>query len=89
MENCPMAVVFSADDDLRRVIMAGLGRLGCATYDGSQAEALAHAAQKPIDVVVVDAGRFDAIRGEATCTARRGSAQWRPCSQASSRKPAT
>ena len=59
-----MAVVFSADVDLRRVIIAGLGELGCTTYDGSQAEALAHAAQKAIDVVVVDAGRFDAIGGE-------------------------
>ena len=64
MENCPMAVVFSADVDLRRVIIAGLGELGCTTYDGSQAEALAFAAQKPIDVMVVDAARFDAIGGE-------------------------
>ena len=64
INNSPMAVVFSADDDLRRVIMAGLGELGCATYDGSQAEALAYAAEKSIDVVVVDAGRFDAIGGE-------------------------
>ena len=60
-----MAVVFSADDDLRRVIIAGLGELGCSTYDaGSQAEALAYAARTPIDVAVVDAGRFDAIGGE-------------------------
>jgi DNA-binding response OmpR family regulator len=65
MENCPMAVVFSADEDLRRVIMAGLGELGCTTYDGSQADALAYAAERPIDVVVVDAGRFDAIESES------------------------
>src|SRR5579872_4168670 len=62
MDSCPNAIVLSADDDLRRVIVAGLDELGCATYDaGSQAEALAYAARTPLDVVVFDAGRFDAI----------------------------
>lgn len=61
-----MAVVLSADSQLRRVITAGLGELGCTTYDvGSQAEALAYAAQTPIDVAVIDGARFDAI-GRAT-----------------------
>jgi DNA-binding response OmpR family regulator len=61
METCPMAVVLSADYQLRRVITAGLGELGCKTYDvGSQAEALAYAAKTPIDVAVIDGAR-DAV----------------------------
>ena len=67
METCPMAVVLSTDYQLRRVITAGLGELGCTTYDvGSQAEALAYAAQMPIDVAVIDGARdaagLDTIR---------------------------
>lgn len=62
METCPMAVVLSADCQLRRVIVAGLGELGCTTYDaGSHAEALEYAARTPIDVAVIDGGRFDAV----------------------------
>ena len=62
-----MAVVLSTDYQLRRVITAGLGELGCTTYDvGSQAEALAYAAQMPIDVAVIDGARdaagLDTIR---------------------------
>lgn len=57
-----MAVVLSADCQLRRVITAGLGELGCTTLDvGSRAEALAYAAQAPIDVAVIDGARFDAV----------------------------
>lgn len=62
METCPNAVVLSADCQLRRVITAGLGELGCTTYDvGSRGEALAYAARMPIDVAVIDGARFDAV----------------------------
>ena len=58
MDTCPTAVVLSDDCHLRRVITAGLGGLGCTTYDaGSQAEALAYAMQTPIDVAVIDGAR--------------------------------
>jgi CheY-like chemotaxis protein len=61
-----MAVVLSADCQLRRVIVAGLGELGCSTYDAaSQAEVLEYAAHTPIDVVVVDGERFDAVGRDA------------------------
>ena len=62
METCPNAVVLCADSQLRRVITAGLGELGCTTYDvGSRVEALACAARMPIDVAVIDGTRYDAI----------------------------
>jgi CheY-like chemotaxis protein len=61
METCPMAVVLSADCQLRRVITAGLGELGCSTHDvGSRAEALAYAARTSIDVAIIDGAR-DAV----------------------------
>ena len=77
MDSCPKAIVLSADDDLRRIIVAGLDELGCATYDpGSQAEALAYAARTPLDVVVFDAGRFDAIGRETIRQHRRNQPQF-------------
>ena len=61
-----MAVVLSEDCQLRRVIVAGLGELGCSTYDAaSQAEVLAYAAQTPIDIVVVDGERFETVGPDA------------------------
>jgi len=62
METCPNAVVLSSDSQLRRVITAGLGELGCTTFDVStKVEALAYAARTPIDVAVIDGARFDAV----------------------------
>jgi CheY-like chemotaxis protein len=61
METCPMAVVLSADCQLRRVITAGLGELGCSTHDvSSRAEALAYAARTSLDVAIID-GERDAV----------------------------
>lgn len=61
-----MAVVLSADCQLRRVITAGLGELGCSTFDAdSQAEALAYASKTPIDVVVIDGGSSEAAGRDA------------------------
>ena len=60
MENTPTAVVLSADCQLREVITAGLGEIGCTTYDASsRAEVLAYAARTSIDVFVIDGARLD------------------------------
>jgi DNA-binding response OmpR family regulator len=61
IETSPTAVVLSADCQLRNVITAGLGGIGCTTYDaGSRAEALAYASRTSIDVVVIDGAQLDA-----------------------------
>ena len=60
METTPTAIVLSADCQLRDVITAGLGEIGCTTYDaGSRADVLAYAAHRSIDVVVIDGARLD------------------------------
>lgn len=65
METTPTAVVLSADCQLRDVITAGLGKIGCTTYDaGSRADVLAYAAQTSIDVVVIDGARLDGAEGD-------------------------
>ncbi len=61
MKNCPVALIVGGDRQVRQVIAASLGELGCATCDAvTEDGAIEQAAPTSVDVVVVDVGQTDA-----------------------------
>ena len=56
MRPCPVALVVSADRQVRQIIIASLDELGCTTLDASSdQEGLQFAAMTRVDCVIVDA----------------------------------
>jgi DNA-binding response OmpR family regulator len=56
MNQCPIALVVSADQQIRRLIVASLDDLGCTTLDAANdKQGLEFAAVTRVDCVIVDA----------------------------------
>ena len=56
MRQCPVALVVSADRQVRQLIVASLDELGCITFDAaSDKQGLEFAAMTRVDCVIVDA----------------------------------
>lgn len=55
MLNCPVALVVSSDRQVRRLISASLGQIGCTSLDvATGREGFECAGAAPIDLVIVD-----------------------------------
>jgi len=68
MLNCPVALVVSADRQVRRLISASLGQIGCTSLDvatgreGSECASAAHVDLVIVDVCLPDGYETDMVR---------------------------
>ena len=67
-----IALVVSAERQVRQLIVVSLAELGCSTIEAAtHEEGLEYAALTYVDVVVVDVGQLDAFESAMICELRR------------------
>jgi CheY-like chemotaxis protein len=73
MINCPVALVVSSDRQVRRLISASLGQIGCTSLDvATGREGFECAGAAHVDLVIVDVGMPDGFETDMVRQLRAG-----------------